>query len=66
MNLKKSAARVGSNFMISFFGSLVTFDFVTETPTDQVIFGSLIFSGVMSMLSMGYELRRYAESPSSV
>ena len=49
--------------MISFFGSMMTFDFVTETPTDQVIFGSLIFSTVMMGLSMGYEMKRYAESP---
>jgi hypothetical protein len=63
MNIKKSTARIGSNFMISFFGSMATFDFVTESPTEQIIVGSLIFSTVMSMLSFGYELRRYAESP---
>lgn len=61
MNLKKSAARVGSNFMISFFGSFVTFDFVTDVPSENLVVGSVIFSGVMSMLSLGYELRRYAE-----
>jgi len=62
LNWKKSAARIGSNFMISFFGSMATFDFVTDSPTDQIIFGSFIFSGMMSLLSLGYELRRYAES----
>ncbi len=62
MNIKKSAARVGSNFMISFFGSMVTFDFVTESPTEQIIFGSMIFSTIMMMLSLGYELRRYGET----
>ena len=64
--MKKSAARVGSNFMISFFGSMVTFDFVTETPTDQIMFGSLIFSSVITMLSLGYELRRYGEASAAV
>ena len=49
--------------MVSFFGSMATFDFVTESPTEQIMFGSLIFSSVMTMLSLGYELRRYAESP---
>ena len=48
--------------MISFFGSMATFDFVTESPTEQIVFGSFIFSGVMSLLSLGYELRRYSES----
>lgn len=48
--------------MISFFGSMMTFDFVTDSPTEQILFGSLIFSSVMTMLSFGYELRRYAES----
>jgi len=47
--------------MISFFGSFTTFDFVTNSPTEQIIFGSAIFSGVMMMLSLGYEMRRYAE-----
>jgi len=51
--------------MISFFGSLMTFDFVTESPTEQIIFGSMIFSSVMMMLSLGYELRRYGETVQS-
>ncbi|NND86582.1 MAG: hypothetical protein HKM23_04540 [Nitrosopumilus sp.] len=61
MNWKKSTARIGSNFMISFFGSFATFDFVTDVPDDSLILGSAIFSGVMMMLSVGYEMRRYAE-----
>ena len=48
--------------MISFFGSLVTFDFVTDVPSESLMIGSILFSGVMSMLSLGYELRRYAEA----
>ena len=47
--------------MISFFGSVVTFDFVTNIPTTEIIQGSLIFSTVTMMLSAGYELRRYGE-----
>ena len=48
--------------MFSFFGSLVTFDFVTDVPSESLIVGSVIFSEVMSMLSLGYELRRCAEA----
>ena len=62
LNWKKSAARVASNFMISFFGSFATYDFVTSSPTEQIVFGSAIFSAVMMMLSLGYEMRRYAEA----
>ena len=48
--------------MVSFFGSMATFDYITESPTEQIMFGSLIFSTSMMMLSLGYEMRRYAES----
>jgi len=48
--------------MISFFGSMLAFDFVTESPTDQIVLGSILFSTVMMMLSFGYELRRYGEN----
>jgi hypothetical protein len=37
MNLKKSGALVGSNFMTLFFGSMLAFDFITEIPTEQVV-----------------------------
>ncbi len=48
--------------MISFFGSMISFDFVTDSPSDQILLGSLLFSSVMTMFSLGYELRRYVES----
>jgi hypothetical protein len=62
LNIKKSAARIGSNFMISFFGSLLAFDFVTEIPTSEVVYGSVVFSLVSMGMSAGYEMRKYGES----
>jgi len=47
--------------MISFFGPFATFDLVTDVPSENMIFGSAIFSGVMAMLSLWYEMRRHAE-----
>jgi len=48
--------------MTSFFGSLLAFDFITETPTEQIFWGSMLFSLVTMGMSAGYEMRKYGES----
>jgi len=61
MKWKKSVARMISNSGLSFFGPLVTFNFATEFPTEQIIIGSGLYSLMMFGVSAMYELRRYSE-----
>jgi hypothetical protein len=48
--------------MTSFFGSLLAFDFVTDLPTGDVVYGSALFSLVSMGMSAGYEMKKYGES----
>ena len=51
--------RLGGNFGVSFFGSLYSFDFISELPSSQLLLGAFLTSTVTMGLALSYEARRF-------
>ncbi len=51
--------RLGGNWGVSFFGSYVGFDFITDLPTEEMVWGSLLASSVTTLLALSYEARKF-------
>ena len=51
--------RMGGNFGVSFFGSMYSFDFITELPQPDLILGAFLTSTVTMGLALSYEARRF-------
>jgi len=54
-------ARTCGNFGVTFFGSLVAFELIIDVDPWQVVYGAALTAGILSGLSISYEVKKYGE-----